>query len=147
LPVATPNPPPEPADAAPAPTPTPDPVTSGEPAPVQEEAAEPEETSENVPKGEQEINPGEVAFTDYQPFDLDEIEPEPLQSKWKNFVGGLRGLSRYDLFDGRSEQRQQRQHVGALADRAGHVSACLQKPRTRSPACRPFVEFEITDRG
>jgi len=42
-----------------------------------------------------------MAFTDYQPFDLDNIEYEPGKTKWKRFVEGVRGLSRYTLFDGK----------------------------------------------
>jgi phosphate-selective porin OprO/OprP len=55
---------------------------------------------ESLPKAEQVTNPGAVAFTDYRPFDLDEIEPEKFDSKWKQFAAGLRGLGRYNLFDG-----------------------------------------------
>ncbi len=51
------------------------------------------------------VNPGEVAFTDYRPFDLESIEPQPFASKWKGFTAGLRGLSRYSLFDGRVKFR------------------------------------------
>ena len=46
-----------------------------------------------------------VAFTDYQPFDLDEIEPEPIKTKWANFVRGIRGIARYNLFDGKVKFR------------------------------------------
>ena len=83
------TPPPEPAIQEPAAAPTPD--STGEP-------ASDEEVSD-VPEKEQEVNPGDVAFTDYQPFDLEEIEYEPVKSKWKNFVAGMRGMSRYSLFD------------------------------------------------
>ncbi len=46
-----------------------------------------------------------MAFTDYQPFDLDEIEPEPVKTKWGNFVAAMRGLARYSLFDGKLKFR------------------------------------------
>jgi phosphate-selective porin OprO/OprP len=51
------------------------------------------------------VNPGEVAFTDYRPFDLDEIEPEPFESRWKALVAGMRGMTRYNLFDGKLKFR------------------------------------------
>jgi phosphate-selective porin len=57
-------------------------------------------TGAEVSKKDQVTNPGDVAFTDYAPFDLDAIEPEPFQSKWKSFVAGMRGIGRYSLFDG-----------------------------------------------
>ncbi len=53
---------------------------------------------ESSPRSEEETNPGDMAFTDYAPFDLDEIEYQPVKSKWKNFTAGLRGLARYSLF-------------------------------------------------
>jgi len=58
-----------------------------------------------VPKKDQVTNPGDMAFTDYAPFDLDEIEPEPIRSKWGTFVAATRGLSRYNLFDGKVKFR------------------------------------------
>ena len=64
-----------------------------------------EQTTDDTPKSEQVTNPGDVAFTDYAPFDLDEIEPEPMKSKWGNFVNGLRGIARYNLFDGKVKFR------------------------------------------
>jgi phosphate-selective porin len=67
--------------------------------------AEAEKEADDTPKGEQETNPGDMAFTDYQPFDLDDIEYEPAKTKWKRFVAGLRGLSRYTLFDGQLKFR------------------------------------------
>jgi phosphate-selective porin/uncharacterized coiled-coil protein SlyX len=102
------TPTPDPAENAPAPTPTPTPSVEpaqpdGESTPT---ASEPEggqsarPSDDNVSKKDHVTNPGDVAFTDYAPFDLDEIEPEPLQSKWKNFVAGVRGIGRYSLFDG-----------------------------------------------
>ncbi len=77
--------------AAVAPTPTP--------------AVETGEGEEKLDKSDIEINPGETAFTDYQPFDLNEIEPESAKTKWGNFVAALRGLSRYSLFDGKLKFR------------------------------------------
>ncbi len=106
LPVETPTP-------TPAPTPTPQP--SAEPAlpeddstPADSEpaASQPAGASDgDVPKKDQVTNPGDMAFTDYAPFDLDEIEPEPIRSKWGTFVAGMRGLARYNLFDGKVKFR------------------------------------------
>ena len=110
-PTSTPTP--EPADIAPAPTPTPQP--SAEPAlaedgstPADSESAggQPAGASDDqVPKKDQVTNPGDTAFTDYAPFDLDEIEPEPIGTKWGKFVAGMRGLTRYSLFDGKVKFR------------------------------------------
>lgn len=50
-------------------------------------------------------NPGAVAFTDYRPFDLESIEEEPFDSKWRAMVAGLRGITRYSLFDGQVKFR------------------------------------------
>jgi len=93
---------------APTPTPVPqdepqDPVPpeNGENSDEQESESEPTADDESLPKSEVETNPGDVAFTDYQPFDLDEIEYEPGKTKWKNFVNGVRGLTRYSLWDGK----------------------------------------------
>jgi phosphate-selective porin OprO/OprP len=61
----------------------------------------PDDVSAETPKSKQVTNPGDVAFTDYQPFDLDEIEDEPVKTKWGNFVNGFRGLTRYSLWDGK----------------------------------------------
>ena len=117
-------------DPTPAPSTPPAPETPS-PTPTGEEAGEkpiPTETSENekeagetpvtptpaaatgedddqTPKSELETNPGAVAFTDYRPFDLDEIEPQKFDSKWKAFVAGIRGISRYNLFDGKLKFR------------------------------------------
>ena len=88
------------------PTPSPTPVAqiaddeSPPPAPPVDEA-EAENTAaddESIPKSEVETNPGDVAFTDYAPFDLDEIDYQPVKSKWKNFTAAVRGLARYSLF-------------------------------------------------
>ncbi len=118
-PVVTPvpSPSPEPTAVAPAPSPVPEDAGGAPPTPappVDEEvaenttavtsekpAAEPATEEESKPRSEAVTNPGETAFTDYQAFDLDEIEFEPVKSKWKNFVNGLRGLARYNLFDGK----------------------------------------------
>ena len=92
--------------------PTPTPVSQDEPQdPVPpdtaetsdegESDAEPAADDESLPKSEIETNPGEVAFTDYQAFDLDEIEYEPGKTKWQNFVNGVRGMARYSLWDGK----------------------------------------------
>lgn len=62
-------------------------------------------SDDGVAKKDKEINPGDTAFTDYAPFDLDQIEPEPMRSKWGNFVAAVRGLSRYTLFDGKVKFR------------------------------------------
>lgn len=108
-PVVTPpsKPTPDPIDVAPTPTPTPRP--SAEPDPGNDSTpADSEPTvgqsaaasDEVVAKKDQVTNPGDVAFTDYAPFDLEEIESEPMKSKWGNFVAGLRGIGRYSLFDG-----------------------------------------------
>ena len=112
-PTPTSTPTPEAEDVAPTPTPTPEPAT--EPTPP---AADPTPTdgdstgdqpagvsNDDLPKSEQVTNPGDVAFTDYAPFDLDEIEPQPMRSKWGNFVAGMRGISRYNLFDGKLKFR------------------------------------------
>ena len=113
----TPSPPPEPTAVAPLPTPVPQNADDVPPAPAppvddekiqntaavpsEKAAAEPPPDDELPPKSEEETNPGDMAFTDYQPFDLDEIEYEQVKSKWKNFINGLRGLGRYSLWDGK----------------------------------------------
>ena len=125
-PVATPTPSPSPEPTAVAPSPIPQDADNVPPTPAppvdEEEAenttavppekpdAEPAADEESTPRSEVVTNPGEMAFTDYQAFDLDEIEYEPVKSKWKNFVNGLRGLARYTLFDGKVRFR-----VGAKA--------------------------------
>jgi len=58
-----------------------------------------------VTKSEEVTNPGDMAFTDYAAFDLDEIEYEPAKTKWGNFVNGMRGIARYNLFDGKLKFR------------------------------------------
>jgi phosphate-selective porin len=96
-PAATPTPTPTQTQSATA-TPTPIPSADAAAAAAENPDAEPAATDEQAPKSEVVTNPGDVAFTDYQPFSLNEIEPEPFQSKWKTFVAGLRGLGRYSLF-------------------------------------------------
>ncbi len=64
-------------------------------------ATTPDPVDDETPKSEQETNPGDVAFTDYHAFNLDEIEYEPAKTKWGNFVNGLRGIARYSLFNGK----------------------------------------------
>ncbi len=84
------------------PTPTPSgggDDAEGAAAPSPTPASETGESGDQVPKSEAVTNPGEVAFTDYQPFDLEGIEKEPITTKWKNFVASVRGLTRYSLFD------------------------------------------------
>lgn len=109
VPTPSPTPSPEPSDPAPAPTETSEP--EGDPAAeddapvIDGETVTPDEESDETPESEQETNPGDVAFTDYHSFDLDEIEPEPVRTKWANFVAGIRGISRYSLFDDRLKFR------------------------------------------
>lgn len=114
-PEAAQSPPPWPtAVATPVPAPSPTPTPAATSAAARSEnvndagaaAADGSESADDdTPKSEQETNPGEVAFTDYRPFDLDEIEPETFDSKWKAFVAGIRGISRYNLFDGKLKFR------------------------------------------
>jgi phosphate-selective porin OprO/OprP len=109
IPTPTLTPSPEPTAETPAPTPTPEP--SANPGSADQDSGdsgdEPkgEEPADETPEGEQVTNPGEMAFTDYQAFDLDEIEPEPAKTKWGNFVNGIRGVTRYNLFDGKLKFR------------------------------------------
>jgi phosphate-selective porin OprO/OprP len=111
VPVPTPTPTPSPAPIVETPAPAPTPEPSAEPAPVDAgsgetgDEPEPGEPDDETPKGEQVTNPGAVAFTDYRPFDLDEIVYEPVKTKWGNFVNALRGISRYNLFDGKVKFR------------------------------------------
>jgi phosphate-selective porin OprO/OprP len=103
VPTPTPTPAPEPVPEAPASEPEPTPqAKAGEDSPGEEDVgADSEAESDDIPEKDQEINPGDVAFTDYQPFDLEEIEEETMKTKWSNFVAGLRGISRYSLWDGK----------------------------------------------
>jgi phosphate-selective porin OprO/OprP len=73
--------------------------------PSETPAAETQGNDEKNPKSEVVTNPGDMAYTDYAPFDLDDIEPEPMKTKWGNFVSGLRGITRYRLFDGKVKFR------------------------------------------
>jgi len=114
IPVPLPSPTPTPS---PEPTPVPEEAGEQQTAPDEEEtespaatpsqapAAESGEDGGKTPKSEVVTNPGDVAFTDYAPFDLDDIEPEPMKSKWGNFVSGLRGIARYNLLDGKVKFR------------------------------------------
>jgi len=119
--VATPTP--VESEATPAPAETP--VASPTPAPTEippsaspTPAAENGEGEEKLDKSEVVTNPGEMAFTDYQPFDLDEIEPEAVKTKWGNFVAAVRGLSRYSLFDSKLKFR-----IGGRAQFDGTVGS------------------------
>jgi len=120
IPTPTATPSPEPTAETPAPTPTPEP--SANPASADQESGdsgdEPksEESADKTLESEQEINPGDMAFTDYAAFDLDDIEYEPAKTKWRNFVQGLRGIARYNLFDGKLKFR-----LGARAQLDGTV--------------------------
>lgn len=102
VPSPTPTPSPIPADAEPRAEAAPE--TPGTPIP-KGDAPEPAGPAGDVPTEEQEVNPGAVAFTDYRPFDLESIEEEPFDSKWKNLVAGVRGISRYSLFKGKVKFR------------------------------------------
>jgi len=86
--------------------------------PSQTPAGESGANEEQTPKSEIVTNPGEVAFTDYQAFDLDEIQPEPVKTKWGRFVQGMRGIARYNLFDGKLKFR-----LGARAQFDGTVGS------------------------
>jgi phosphate-selective porin OprO/OprP len=107
---APPDPPGQAAEPAPTP-PSDQPKADGGAEPQREDPesaqadAGTEGGDEKPPESGGEVNPGEVAFTDFRPFDLDEIQPEAFGSKWKGFVAGLRGLGRYSLFDGKVKFR------------------------------------------
>ncbi len=104
LPTPTPTPQPEPSDSVPeqvdTPSPATDPVAEDESSQKDGEAITPNEEVDETPKSEQVTNPGDLAFTDYSAFDLDDIEAEPAKTKWGKFVNGVRGITRYNLFDG-----------------------------------------------
>ena len=105
IPTPSPTPQPEPSEAAAVPVQTPVPETEAaaenESSEKGSKAATPdEESADETPKSDQETNPGDVAFSDYEAFDLDDIEYEPGKTKWGNFVNGVRGIARYSLFDG-----------------------------------------------
>jgi phosphate-selective porin OprO/OprP len=119
----TPTPTPAPKDESPLQPPPEDPVTPEEPDTPDEieESDEPQEALE-TDEAEQPSDAGEapaqtdpeeteqpaeeleeeegIAHTPHGPFDVDDIEPEPIKLKWSNFVAAVRGLSRYSLFDG-----------------------------------------------
>ncbi len=97
---------PTPAEVVePTPTEEPEGVDATDPAPTAPPVSKSGGDDETTPKSEQVTNPGDVAFTDYAPFDLDEIEPEPMKSKWGRFMNGVRGIARYSLFDGQVKFR------------------------------------------
>jgi phosphate-selective porin OprO/OprP len=123
-PVATPAPSASPLTEKPTPTPSPTPVSQeadeqpptatptgdGEDAKSTASSSETPapvavENDDQVPKSEAVTNPGAVAFSDHQAFDLDEIEPETIRTKWGKFVAAMRGLGRYSLFDGKLKFR------------------------------------------
>ncbi len=116
--VTTPTPVPTVATPLPSATPvvtaTPSPSPAASPTP----AAGSGDGGAEVDKGGIVTNPGEMAFTDYQPFDLDEIEAEPVKTKWGNFIAAMRGLSRYSLFDDELKFR-----IGANAQFDGTVGS------------------------
>jgi phosphate-selective porin OprO/OprP len=105
-PTAVTTPTPAPTDPAPSPsvtpvqTPTPTPAEVAPPESSPTPAAEAGGSDKEVDKSAIVTNPGGVAFTDYRPFDLDEIEPEAMKTKWGNLVAAVKGLGRYSLFDG-----------------------------------------------
>ena len=120
IPTPSPTPQPEPSETAAVPVQTPVPETEAaaedESSEKDSEAATPDEESDETPKSEKVTNPGDLAFTDYAAFDLDEIEYEPAKTKWGAFVNGVRGISRYNLFDGKLKFR-----LGARAQVDGTV--------------------------
>jgi phosphate-selective porin len=115
-PTVTPAPAPEPPDEPPA-----EPADPEKPEPP-EGAGETTPEADETPESEQEINPGDMAFTDYAAFDLDDIEYEPAQTKWGNLVNGVRGISRYNLFDGKLKFR-----LGSRAQLDGTVGSANDK--------------------
>jgi phosphate-selective porin OprO/OprP len=125
VPTQTPTPQPEPLPEDVAPASKTDPVTESAPVEegfVEDDGAQALEESEDTPEAEQVTNPGDMAFTDYQPFDLDDIEPEPAQTKWANLVAAIRGITRYSLFDGRLKFR-----LGARGQVDGTVGSGSEK--------------------
>jgi phosphate-selective porin OprO/OprP len=111
VPIPTPTPTPQPESEEPTPEPADTPLPGDDPADEDGsavgagEAPEPEAEPDEKPKSKRVTNPGDMAFTDYQSFDLDDIEYEPAKTKWGNFVNGLRGVTRYNLFDGKLKFR------------------------------------------
>ena len=90
-------------ETAPSPTPTPVPGGDEEPGGASRQTTgEIGDTAAEVevpPQEAEQTNPGAVAFTDYRPFDLESIQPQSFESRWQGFVAGVRGLTRYSLFD------------------------------------------------
>jgi phosphate-selective porin OprO/OprP len=102
LPVPTPTPTPEPSDQpSDAPQET---EESEQPEDAGEEPAETDGGESKTPSEELEEEEG-IAHTGHGPFNIDEVEPEPIQLKWSNFVAAVRGLTRYSLFDGQVKLR------------------------------------------
>jgi phosphate-selective porin OprO/OprP len=107
-PTPTPTPQPEPPEEAPTePAETEESDQPENPGETQEKAEDTgtDEPTDETLKSEKVTNPGDMAFTDYQGFDLNEIEPEPMKTKWGDFVNGIRGVTRYNLFDGKLKFR------------------------------------------
>jgi phosphate-selective porin OprO/OprP len=96
LPSPTPTPIPAPVPPEDLPEQTQEPKETEKP----EDAGETQPEADETPKSEQVTNPGDLAFTDYSAFNLDDIEAEPAKTKWGKFVNGLRGITRYNMFDG-----------------------------------------------
>jgi len=86
--------------------PTPTPVPQDEPQdPVPPESTESSEEQESEGSEDDWREDEGPAHTAHGPFDVESIEAEPFTLKWGNFVGGVRGLSRYSLFDGQVKFR------------------------------------------
>jgi phosphate-selective porin OprO/OprP len=104
-PVAPPTPEPDEAPSSATSTPVSDaadPEGQGDPAAA---SSEPDIPSVDAGEVDDVVNPGDVAFTDYQPFDIEGIEEQPIKSKWDGFVAGVKGITRYNLFDGKIKFR------------------------------------------
>ena len=147
-PTPTPSPVPEPqagpADAEQTPVPEQAPAVDDPSAEDAGEEAPPDNESGEVPEGEEETNPGDMAFTDYEPFELDDIEPEPINTKWGNFVSGLRGIARYNLFDGKLKFRLgARGQVDATAGNGGDKYEELYAPIDYGFNLRRFEVYSI----
>lgn len=105
-PVGSTTPAPAPVSPAPEPTPTPGQEDSDDGGPPSVAPIGEADEGDGAEKpGEEETNPGEVAFTDFRPFDIESIEHEPFRSKWRELVAALRGMTRYSLFDDRVKFR------------------------------------------
>jgi phosphate-selective porin len=122
VPTPTPTPIPEPPAEAPAePADAEESDQPGERGEAQQQAEESgtDEAPEETPEREQETNPGDVAFTDYHAFDLDEIEPEPVKTKWANFVRlkfRLGGRGQLDGTAGFNDEKFEEYHDPIEAD-------------------------------